>query len=209
MNRMTKLQRLIRRAMPGVFAIAMLSFTAISTAAQAQEVSRYECRFCEKALATSTPTQTQGTSSFDAFGGFRGGVSVGVAAGQTVRVMFRSTSDLPAAGPSDKPGDIIVGPGLGGHVRVFNAATGALLWSRDITSLTAGLNIIDINRNDLPETGNPRTGRVQLLIEVLLFGRDVAGADVRTTFEVFDNENGRTTVSGQVRQATLKMFVAR
>jgi hypothetical protein len=196
---MTTIKGLTRRVGLAAFAVAMLSLAAMSTPVQAQEVPRYECTFCEKALAaTSTPAQAQETGlPFNAFGGFRGGVSVGVARGQTVRIVFRSTNDIPSLEPSEKPDVILAGTGVGGHVKAFNAATGALLWSRELTNLTAGLNIIDINRDELPEAGNSDTARVQLCIEMVLVGMKVSLAN----FEVFDNESGKTAVSGPMKES--------
>src|SRR4051812_32943662 len=109
MNRIATSKRPTTRAGLAAFAIAMLiSLAAISTPVQAQAVPRYECNFCEKALAaTSTPVQAQEIRSFPAFPGFLGGVSVGVAAGQTVRVVFRTSDDAgPVLDPSGKP-DVI------------------------------------------------------------------------------------------------------
>jgi hypothetical protein len=79
-------------------------------------------------------------------------------------------------------------------VKVFNASTGALLWSRELTSLPPGLHTFDINRDELRETGNPGTGRIQLWIEVVLDGMKVS----LPTFEVFDNGSGKTTVRGDM-----------
>jgi len=112
---------------------------------------------------------------FNPFGSFQGGVSVGMAKGQTVRIVFRSTTDAPASS-------------FGGHVKAFNAATGALLWSRELTN-SAGLHTIDINRDELPEAGNSDTARVELWIEVSV-GMEVS----LPTFELRDNESGKTTV---------------
>ena len=80
------------------------------------------------------------------------------------------------------------------HVKVFNAATGALLWSRELTGLTPGHHTFDINRDELREMGNPSTGRIQLWIEVVLDGMKVS----RPTFEVLENESGKTTLRGRM-----------
>lgn len=204
MNIMTTIKGLTRRGGLAAFALAMLSLTAISTPVQAQAVPRYECKFCEKALSTiHASAEAQEIRSFDAFGGFQGGVSVGAAARQTVRIVFRTTNDIdPSLDPSTEP-DVIVtaGPSLGGRVKAFNASTGALLWSRELTSLTPGLHTIDINRDDLPEVGNTDTGRIQLWIEVVIVGQD--GMNVfPPTFEVFENESGRTTLRGGLWKTT-------
>jgi hypothetical protein len=136
-------------------------------------------------------------TNFDLGFQFKGGVSVGAARGQTVRVVFRSTNDIPSLEPSEKPEVIVAAPGFGGHMKAFNAATGALLWSRELTGLTSGLNTIDINRDELREVGNPDTGRIQLWIEVVLAGMKVS----LPAFEVFDNESGKTTVNGPMKES--------
>ena len=135
-------------------------------------------------------TQAQ-LDSFYAFGGFYGGVSVGAAAGQTVRVVFRTTSDIPLLKPAEEPEVIVAaGPSPGGHVKVFDASSGALLWNRELSSLTAGLHTIDINRDELPAGGNSDNGRLQVYIELVLVeyqaGRGLAGLNVYPPiFEVF------------------------
>ena len=102
---------------------------------------QYQCPFCEKALSTiHTSVQTQEVKSFYAFGNFQGGVSVGAAAGQTIRILVEAYD---AAGsslnkPSEEPGVIVGSATSAMHVKAFNAATGALLWSRELTSPTPG-----------------------------------------------------------------------
>lgn len=187
MNGLTTKKRPTRRGGPAAFVIALLiSLAAISTPVQAQEIM-----------------------SFYAFEGFQGGVSVGAARGQTVRIVFRSTTDFgPLLKPSGDPDVIVAGSGASGaHVKVFNAATGALLWSRDLTSLTPGLHTFDIKRDELPGVGNSDNDRLQVYIEVVIVerepGRGWAGVYVYPpTFEVIDNLSGMTTVSGGLWKTT-------
>lgn len=143
---------------------------------------------------TSTPAQEK--TFFNAFEGFRGGVSVGAAAGQAILIQFLSAD---AAGsslnkPSQEPTVVVGSASSAAHVKVFNAATGALLWTRELASLTAGLHTFDINRDELREVGNPLTGRIQLWIELVIGGVKVSSP----TFEVIDNINGKTTVRGSM-----------
>lgn len=142
-------------------------------------------------LPVSGPTQAQ-LDSFYAFEGFQGGVSVGAAAGQTVRILIEAAdaADSSLNKPSGEPGLITGSSASGVHVKVFNASTGALLWSRELTNLTPGHHTFDVNRDEFREVGNPDTGRIQLWIEVVLVGMKVS----LPTFEVFDNESGKTTV---------------
>jgi hypothetical protein len=149
--------------------------------------------------AVSPPAQAQQLASFFAFEGFQGGVTVGMASGQTVRISIATT---------DSQGRLLIGTEGGiwragvpiGHVKVFESRTGALLQSRELTGLITGVHTIDINRDDLPEEGEPRTGRIQLWIEVVIAqqpagqdGAEVPGGSIlQPTFEVIDNETGRT-----------------
>lgn len=157
MNRMTTIKGTRRRVL-APFAIAMLlSLAGIFTPVQAQEIR-----------------------SFYASEGFQGGFSVGVERGQTVRIVIQSTGDFSSVlKPSVEP-DVIVaaGPSFGGHVKAFNASTGALLWSRELTNLTAGLHTIDINRDDLREAGEPGTSRLELWIEVVILPRAIGSGQM-------------------------------
>jgi|SRR5262245_2887381 len=185
MYRLTLIRGLIKRGTLPAVAIAMLLFLASGfRQAQAQEIR------------------------FNAFEpSFRGGVSVGVAAGQTIRILIEaadaSTSSLNK--PTGDPG-IITGTQVNGHVKVSNASTGALLWSREFTSLTPGLNIFDINRDELPQ-GNSDVSRLQLWIDVVLVARPTKEGEVGVnlfapTFEMFGNLNGKTTVRGGLWKTT-------
>ncbi|HEU4769876.1 MAG TPA: hypothetical protein VFS77_21100, partial [Pyrinomonadaceae bacterium] len=130
----------------------------------------------------------------DGFGGFQGGVSVGAVEGQTVRLTV-DVFDNASSGGGDAT---VTKASVFAHVKVFNTTTGALLLSRDFTSLSAGLNTIDINRDNLREQGEPNTGRIQLWIEVVTDLRQAPGVMVSApTLEVFENKSGRTTVSSQ------------
>jgi hypothetical protein len=174
---------------------AFISFSAISKAVQAQAAARYECPFCEKALsATDTLAESR---LIQPYAGFKGGVSVGVARGQTVRIVFRTTDDGPVLEPSGKP-EVIVGAGStpGGHVKVFDS-NGDPLQIQDLIVTAAGLHSIDIKRDELAVMGEPGTGRIQLWIELMLVGTKVSVP----TFEVFDNESGKTTVSGSMKES--------
>ena len=147
-------------------------------------------------LPAPGPTQAQ-LDSFDAFGGFQGGVSVGAAAGQTVRILIEAADAASTSlnKPSVEP-DVIVSAGdvPAVHVKAFNASTGALLWSRELPSPAAGLHSFDINRDDLHEGDKPLIGRVRLRIEVVIVGMKVS----LRTFEVFDSKSGKTTVRGDI-----------
>jgi hypothetical protein len=92
-------------------------------------------------------------------------------------------------------------------VKVFNAATGALLWSRELTDLTPGLNIFAINRDELQQLVNSDSGRIQFWIEVVIVTRQTRQGPASVNvfaprFEVFDNQNGRTTINGGIWKTT-------
>ena len=132
--------------------------------------------------------------------------TISPAAGQTVRVSLpRPVAFSPTTGKifntSDGPGVIVTGAGAPkGQVKVFSGSSGALLQSYELTSLTAGLRWIDINRDDLREVGEPRTGRLPLWIEVVIDPCSASGSEAEEcalwvlapTFELMD-PSGRTT----------------
>jgi len=123
------------------------------------------------------------------------------AAGQTVRIAIRTTTDF---GPFLQPSELGAIVGAAAHVKAFSVSTGALVWSRELTSLTPGLHTIDINRDELTEVGERGTGRLPLWIEVVIdpCSASEPGAEdcgqwvVAPALEVFDNESGKTTVRG-------------
>ena len=192
MYELTTIKGLIKRGRLAAFAIAMLlSLSAVSAPAQAQELA-----------------------SFFAYEGFRGGVTVGAASGQTVRLRIATT---------DNHGRLLIGTDGGvyravtfnGHVRVFDGSTGALLQSRELTSLTMGVHWIDINRDDLRAAGEPVTGRIQLWIQIVIDplaagpGRaEGTGVLLLTpTFEVMNTYTGVTTVQGGLTKLGSKRLV--
>jgi hypothetical protein len=105
---------------------------------------------------------------------FRGGVSVGAFAGQTVRIRIEAADASTAS-----------------LVKVFDGATGALLRSYE---LAAGRHTININRDELPAAGGSDTGRVWLWIALEMAARPV----VQPVFELVDNDDGKATVHGTI-----------
>jgi hypothetical protein len=157
-------------------------------------------------LALTAPARAQG-------GGGAGKVSmndlhfassVGVARGQ----MLRITVVIP--NNQDQNGKLLVGTDQGvwmSQVKVFDALTGAEIASFEHRNPTAGLHTFDIGGNGrdilLGGAGSDAgSGRVQLRIEVKLVvcydpKRSQPSPGVYPpTFEVVDNESGRTTVQG-------------
>lgn len=96
------------------------------------------------------------------------------------------------------------------HVKVFSASTGALLQSHELTSTTAGVYSIKINRDDLREEGEPNTRRLELWIVVTIKSGsattegigDSETFGIRTRLEVIENNSGRTTATGGIWRTT-------
>jgi hypothetical protein len=127
---------------------------------------------------------------------FLTGNTVEVAQGHTIRVHYDTGYGNRIA--------------IRGTVKVFSGASGALLQSHELTSTTPGLYSIEINRDDLREAGEPGTGCLQLWIVAAissgsstLQGAEESGVLVlRSTFELINNESGRTTVNGGIWKTT-------
>jgi hypothetical protein len=191
MSELTTIKELIKRGGMAAFAIAIL-LSLSATQAQAQGISGPDFQF-------------------------QGIASVGLARGSTIRVHYdtgygnRITIRGTAAPIAGADASVTEVGALAGRVNVFSASTGALLQSHELTSLADGLPWIDINRDDLREEGDPRTGRIQLWIQVVIdpcsaSGQEAEECGVRVsapTFEVVDND-GRTTVSGPIAMKTMK-----
>lgn len=117
---------------------------------------------------------------------------MGMAPGETLRLTIPVPPRQGAGGGSGD--DVLIG-GVTAHVKVFDASTGALLGSRELRGLTAGLHQLDIGGEgrDILIGGAGRdvlNGRVQLWVEVAL----TPGA-FAPTFELLDAA-GRATVGG-------------
>ena len=121
---------------------------------------------------------------------FRGGIFVGLAKGQTIRVHYSTSYQNAFISGSAST--------AAGHVRVFNGLTGSLLWSRELPSLTTGLHTVEVNRDDLREEGEPDTGRIQLWIELVIDAsqqiEESGGMDLYPpSVEMVDKQSGTTT----------------
>jgi hypothetical protein len=128
---------------------------------------------------------------------------VGVIEGQSIDLVVDAFDNKPP-----KSSDTIVtGASAVAHVKVFSAATGSLLQSHELTSTTAGVYSVKINRDDLREEGEPITRRLQLWIVVTIKSgsdstQDSGAWGLRSTFELIDNNSGRTTVTGGIWRTT-------
>jgi len=137
-------------------------------------------------------------------------VPVGAVEGQSIDLVIDAFDNKPTSKSSEGTDTIVTGASAVAHVKVFSAATGSLLQSHELTSTTAGVYSIRINRDDLREEGEPVTRRLQLWIVVTIKsgsssteGTAESGAwGVRSTFELIDNNSGRTTVTGGIWRTT-------
>jgi hypothetical protein len=135
---------------------------------------------------------------------------VGVIEGQSMDLVVDAFDNNPTRSSSEGSDIIVTGASAVAHVKVFSASTGALLQSHELTSTTAGVYSIRINRDDLREESEPGTRRLQLWIVVTIKsgsastqGTEDSGAwGLRPTFELIDNKSGRTTVTGGIWRTT-------
>jgi hypothetical protein len=121
--------------------------------------------------------------------------SVGVARGQTVRIVFRIPTDDPQAGSPQ--GRLYVATNVG----VFNAETGAEIKSFELSNPAPGIYMFDIGGNgDDVLFGGENVNRVQLRVQtgfVVQFDRPVDAADTGLyppSLELIDQDSGRTAI---------------
>ncbi|MGH9941985.1 MAG: hypothetical protein ACRD9R_06455 [Pyrinomonadaceae bacterium] len=128
------------------------------------------------------------------------GVSFGMARGQKLRLsVFNS---------SLQDGSVRV---VRGHIKIFSGSSGALLLNHELNNPPAGLHSFDINRDDLPEQGEPGTGRIQLWVEVEIVSRSTRrdedpGAGVfPPNFELIAENSGTTILVGMLLPAVQRI----
>ena len=153
-------------------------------------------------LLGSTTTRAQGQGA--GTGGGAGKVSmrdfsfvasVGVARGQTVRIVFRiSTDDSQSAQPQGKLY-------LATNVGVFNAVTGAELQKFELSNPAPGIYMFDIGGDgDDVLFGGENVSRVELRVAtnfIVTFDRPVDAANVGfypPSLEVIEKDSGRTAL---------------
>jgi len=122
------------------------------------------------------------------------GVVVGLLPGQTARLNV-SNPGRPGGGDDS----------VQAHVKVFDGA-GALLHQTDEADVRAGgFRSFDINRDDLARTGDPRTGRLEVRVELFVRAapprpdgdNSCAGHTYvnQGVLQVIKNDSGETTVA--------------
>jgi len=130
--------------------------------------------------------------------------------GQSLSLVVEAWDNTPTRSSSDGSDMIVTGASAVAHVKVFSASTGTLLQSHELTSTTAGVYSIKINRDDLREEGEPNMRRLPLWIVVTMKsgsastqGTEESGTwGLRSTFELIDNKSGRTAVTGGIWRTT-------
>ena len=135
---------------------------------------------------------------------------IGVIEGQSMDLVVDAFDNNRKGSSSEGSDMTVTGTSAVAQVKVFSASTGALLQSNDLTSTTAGVYSIRINRDDLREEGKPDTRRLQLWIVVTIKSGSASteGTEeseawgLRSTFELIDNKSGRTTVTGGIWKTT-------
>jgi hypothetical protein len=121
--------------------------------------------------------------------------SVGVARGQTVRIVFRIPTDEPQSGQPQ--GRLYVATNVG----VFNAETGAEIKSFKLSNPAPGIYMFDIGGDgDDLLFGGENVSRVQLRVAtgfVVQFDRPVDPSDTGLyppSLELVDQDSGRTAI---------------
>jgi hypothetical protein len=180
-------------------ALILLSFMP----AQAQEVFR------QANVYTGTTTVYAGT------------LNVSLKRGQTLRIRIASTNNRGRGGSSSGGDDVIIAGPIMGHVKVFSASTGQVLYKTDEARILAGESrSFDINSDDLPardvndmyifQSPNRRARvRVEVVIVVPATEKGQDGvpraSKFPTTYELVDKGSGKTILIGQLLPAIQKV----
>ena len=123
--------------------------------------------------------------------------SIGIVSGQTIRVGHFAMGD----------GSVRA---VGGHVKVFDGA-GVAVMEIPIREVQAGeSDHIDIRRDDLSHVGDPKTGRLQIRLEVFVVYSDSLRKGAGTSsvfppsFELVSDESGESILIGMLLPAIQK-----
>ena len=123
--------------------------------------------------------------------------SIGIVHGQTVRVGHFAMGD----------GSVRA---VGGHVKVFDGG-GIAVMEIPIREVQAGeSDHIDVRRSDLSHVGDPKTGRLQIRLEVLVVYSDStrkSGDSTRVfppSYELVNDETGESILIGMLLPAIQK-----
>lgn len=129
---------------------------------------------------------------------FRGGISVavGLVPGQTVRLTMQTPD---ASSP--------VNGGGGPRVRVFDGNGGLLLEKTLAPVQRGGFSYVDISRTEIADSGEERTGRLQVRIEIDYIVRTAGTqpAALPATMELLSEQDGKPVLIGLLLPAIQKV----
>lgn len=90
------------------------------------------------------------------------------------------------------------------HVKVFDSRGNVLCQTEEVEIPAGGFHSFDINRDDIPLAGEPRTGRVQIRLEMIFTGgvsvptgqdEEPGAGNFPATLELVDNNSGGTIMA--------------
>ena len=124
----------------------------------------------------------------------------GFVPGQTLRVTCANPADTPQQDRDPRA--------IRFRAKIVDAQ-GNMLKQSDEMSVPAGqFRFVDFNRDDIAATGEARTGRLQVLVELVVEGPlqgNPTGADFPASLEIIDNSTGKTVGQQLFFQGKLKI----
>jgi hypothetical protein len=121
------------------------------------------------------------------------GSPVGFVASQTLRFTAFNPDEL-------EPPDAQPGPARA-HVKVFDARGNLIIQSAEVLIPAGEFRSIDIHREDIPLTGEPVTGRLEVLAQLLIAKQQARRAHFLASLELVDNSSGKTLLVPAVQKA--------
>lgn len=148
-------------------------------------------------LLPATPTQAQGGGE-EAKHGFM----IGLVPGQTLRVTIYNPVQFGLGDRSSEEGNVqpIVGA-VAGHVKVLDSARNQIVLTDEVMIPAGEFRSFDIKRNHINLAGEPRTGRLQVRVKVVIVSssttapeqdEEPGAGDFPYTFELMDHRSGAT-----------------
>lgn len=135
--------------------------------------------------------------------------AVGFVPGQTLRVSASNPDSKGDVNGDGRP-DVITGT-----VVLFDGTGGRIYESAEVVIPAGGFHSFDINRGDIPQAGDPRTGRLQVRVEVVLRrvpkrgeAEGASGGVTKHgagTMELVDDATGKTLLIGLLLPAVQKV----
>jgi hypothetical protein len=138
------------------------------------------------------PSPTGGSGNDTLNSGFGNDIMMGIAPGQRLRV---TQFNPPAFGSEGQ------GKPVGGHVKVFNGSGNLIAQSQELVIPSGEFRSSDINRNEIPLSGEPGTNRAQVRLRpsynpyiTIDYVESAPLAPVLASFEIIDNSTGKTVL---------------